>query len=184
MNIFYREKSIGDYLPRNVFFSQIRNVVTVPISWIVKYVNSNSICYCLVAKWCPTLCDPMDHSTPCPQCPPLSPEVCPNLYLFHLWHYLTFSSSALPFFFCLQFFPTSGYFPVSSSLLIKRPNIWVSALVSVLLKNSQGWLLPYNQALFPLCCMGSFLMGSKPLAVHVYLRACWYLFSIDRFKNY
>ena len=35
------------------------------------------LCCCLLAKWCPTLCDPMDCSTP-GSSPPLSPRISNN----------------------------------------------------------------------------------------------------------
>ena len=46
-------------------------------------------------------------------CPLLSPGVGSNSRPFSWWCYLTISSSASPFSFCLQSFPASGTFPVS-----------------------------------------------------------------------
>ena len=46
-------------------------------------------------------------------CPPLSPGVCLNSCLLSQWCYLTISSSATPFSFCLQSFPPSVSFPMS-----------------------------------------------------------------------
>ena len=46
-------------------------------------------------------------------CPLLSPGVGLNSRPFSWWCYLTISSSASPFSFCLQSFPASGTFPVS-----------------------------------------------------------------------
>ena len=46
-------------------------------------------------------------------CLPLSPRVCSNSCPLSRWCYLTISSSASPFSFCLQSFPASGSFPVS-----------------------------------------------------------------------
>ena len=45
-------------------------------------------------------------------CPPQSPRVCSSSWLIQ-WCYLTISSSATPFSFCLQSFPASGSFPTS-----------------------------------------------------------------------
>ena len=42
-----------------------------------------------------------------------SPRVCSNSCPLSQWYYLTISSSAAPFSFCLQSFPASGSFPVS-----------------------------------------------------------------------
>ena len=41
-------------------------------------------------------------------CPLLSPGVCSNSYSLRWWCYLTISSSAAPFSFCLQSFPVAG----------------------------------------------------------------------------
>ena len=46
-------------------------------------------------------------------CPSLSPGVCSSSCPFSQWCYLTISSSAAPFSFCLQSFPTSESFPIS-----------------------------------------------------------------------
>ena len=46
-------------------------------------------------------------------CPSLSPRVCSNSCPLSRWWYLTISSSAAPFSFCLQSFPASGSLPVS-----------------------------------------------------------------------
>ena len=45
--------------------------------------------------------------------PPLSPGVCSNSCPLSWWCYLTNSSSATLFCFCLQSFPASGSFPIS-----------------------------------------------------------------------
>ena len=47
-------------------------------------------------------------------CPSLSPRVGSNLCPSSQWYYMTISSSAAPFSFCLQSFSASGCFPVSS----------------------------------------------------------------------
>ena len=46
-------------------------------------------------------------------CPPLSPRVCSNLCPLSQCYYLTISSSATLFSFCLQSFPALGSFPMS-----------------------------------------------------------------------
>ena len=70
-------------------------------------------------------------------CPPLSPRVCSNSCLLNQWCYLTISSSATLFPFCLQFFPASGSFPVSRLFTLNRHSIGASASASVLLTNIQ-----------------------------------------------
>ena len=49
-------------------------------------------------------------------CPPLSPRLRSNSCPLNQWCYLTISSSATPFSFCLQSFPGSGPFPISRLL--------------------------------------------------------------------
>ena len=72
-------------------------------------------CCCSVAKLCLTLCNPMDYSMP-GYSPPLSPRVCSNSCPLSQRCYLTISSSAALFSFCLQYLLASGLFQwVSSS---------------------------------------------------------------------
>ena len=59
------------------------------------------------------LCDPVSCSKPGFFCPSLSPWVCSNSCPLNQWCYPTISSSFAPFSSCPQFFPPSGYFPVS-----------------------------------------------------------------------
>ena len=75
-----------------------------------------------VAQSCPTLCDPMDHSTP-------------GLPVYHqllestqTHVHPTISSSVIPFSSCLQSFPTSGSFPMSQFFVSSGQTIGVSAL--------------------------------------------------------
>ena len=70
---------------------------------------------CSIAKLCPTLRPHGLEHTRLP-CPSLSPGVCSDSYPLSQWCYLTISSSAALFSFCLQSFPASGSFQwVSSS---------------------------------------------------------------------
>ena len=86
---------------------------------------SKSFCYCSVAKSCPTLCNPMDCSSPCPS---LSPRVCPGYCPGRWWCRPTISSSVTLFPFFLQSFPVSGSFPISWLFTILLPIIsWISA---------------------------------------------------------
>ena len=68
-------------------------------------------CCCSVAKLCLTLWPHGLHSRPL--CAPLSPGFCSNSCPLSWWYCLTIWSSATPFSFCLQYFPSSGSFPVS-----------------------------------------------------------------------
>ena len=70
-------------------------------------------------------------------CPSLSPRVCTNLCPLSQWCYLTISSSAALFSFCLQSFPASLYFPVSQ--LFTSGGHSIDASASVLPVNTQHW---------------------------------------------
>ena len=65
-------------------------------------------------------------------CPLLSSEVCSNSCPSRQWCYVTISSSAAPFFFCLQSLTASGSFPVSHLIASGGQSIGASASASVL----------------------------------------------------
>ena len=88
-------------------------------------------------------------------CPSLSPGVCSDSSPLSQGCYLTISSSAAPFFFCLQSFPTSGSFPMSWFFTSTGQSIGASASASVLLMNIQG--------LFPLGLTDLISLQSKGL---------------------
>ena len=88
-----------------------------------------------------------DYSTPGL---PLSPGVCSKSCPLSEWCYLTISSSAALFSFCLQSCPASGSFPVSWLFSSNGQTIGASALASVFPVNIQGW--------FPLELIGLILL--------------------------
>ena len=108
-----------------------------------------------VAQWCPTLCDPIDCSTPGL---PVQHQVwvysdsCP----LSRWCNLTISSSVIPFSSCPQSFPASGSFPMSQFFRSGGQSIGVSASTSVLPMNTQDW--------FPLGWTGWISLQSKGLS--------------------
>ena len=55
---------------------------------------------------------------------PLSPGVCSDSCMLNQWCCLTFSSSATPFSFCLQSFPSMRVFSSESALHIRWPKDW------------------------------------------------------------
>ena len=65
-------------------------------------------------------------------CPSLSPGVCSHSYPLSQWCYLTNSTSAVPFSFCLQSFPASGFFPMSRLFASGGQSIEALASASVL----------------------------------------------------
>ena len=96
-----------------------------------------SIQFTSVAQSCPTLCDPMDCSTP-------GLPVHHQLLGFtqtHVhwvwWCHPTISSSVIPFSSWLQSFPASGSFPVGQLLTSGSQSTGASALASVLSVNIQ-----------------------------------------------
>ena len=90
-----------------------------------------------VIQLCPTLCDPMNHSTR-PPCPSPTPRVYPNSCPLNRWCHPTISSSAVPFS-CPQSFPASGSFQMSQFFTSGGQSIGVSASTSVLPMNTQDW---------------------------------------------
>ena len=72
-------------------------------------------------------------------CPSPSPGACSDSCLLSPWSYLTISSSAAVFSFCLQSFPASESFPKSQFFASGDQNIGASTSASVLPMNIQGW---------------------------------------------
>ena len=67
-----------------------------------------------VAQSCPTLCDPMDCSTPRLPCTSPTPRIYSNSYPLSRWCcHPTISSSVIPFSSCLQSLPALESFPRS-----------------------------------------------------------------------
>ena len=71
-------------------------------------------------------------------CPSLPPRVCSNSCLLSRQCYLTISSSATFFSFCLQSFPASGAFSMSGLFTSGGQSAETSASASVLPMNIQG----------------------------------------------
>ena len=107
-------------------------VVGIIVHW--KYLLV--ICCCSVTKSCPTL-QPHGLQHARPPCSSLSPRVCSNSCPLSLWCYLTISSSATLFSFCLQSFPASGSFAMSPLFTSGGQSIGASA--SVFPMNIQDW---------------------------------------------
>ena len=74
-----------------------------------------------------------------PPCPSSTPGVYPNSCPLSWWCHPTISSSVIPFSSCLQSFPALMSFPMSQLFVSGGQSIGVSALVSVLPMNIQGW---------------------------------------------
>ena len=74
-----------------------------------------------------------------PPCPSSTPAVHPNSCPLSQWCHPTTSSPVVPFSSCPQTFPASGSFPMSQFFASGGQSIGVSALASVLPKNTQDW---------------------------------------------
>ena len=116
----------------------------------VIILNKHNICS--IAKSCSGLWDSMDCSIP--GFPVHCLSVCSNSCPLSRWCYLTISSSAAPFSFCLQSFLASGSFPMSWVFASGDQSIGTSA--SVLPMNILDW--------FPLGLTGFISLLSKVLS--------------------
>ena len=74
-----------------------------------------------------------------PLCPSPAPGVYPNLCPSSQWCHPAISSSVVPFSSCFQSLPASGSFQMSQLLAWGGQSAGVSALASVLPKETQGW---------------------------------------------
>ena len=90
-----------------------------------------------------------------PPCPSPTPRIYSNSCPLSQWCHPTISSSVVPFFFCLQSFPTSGSFQMSQFFSSGGQSIGVSASASVLPMNIQDW--------FRLGCTGWISLQSEGL---------------------
>ena len=98
----------------------------------------------------------MDGSTPGFPVLQYPPGVCSGSCPLSWWCYLTISSSAAPFSFCLQSFPASRSFPKCCLSASGDQSIGASASASVLPVNVQGW--------FPFELTGLISLQSKGLS--------------------
>ena len=130
--------------------------------WQKKHINVCSASPITVVRsvtneWtlCPTLCDPMDCSTP--DFP--AHHQLPELALIHVHRVsdaIQPSHPVIPFSSHIQSFPVSGSFPMSQFFISGGQRIGVSASASVLPMNIQDW--------FPLGLTGWISLQSKGLS--------------------
>ena len=92
-----------------------------------------------VAQSCPTLCNPMNHSTPGLPVHSPTPEVYSDSCPSSQWCHPAISSSVIRFSSCPQSLPASESFPMSQLFAWGGQRTRVSALASFLPKKSQGW---------------------------------------------
>ena len=108
----------------------------------------------VVQSW-PTLCDPVDCSTPGFPVHHQFLEAYSNSCPLSQWCHPTISFSVIPFS-CLQSFPESGSFPMNQFFTSSGQRIRASASASVLPMNIQDW--------FPLGWAGWISLQSKGLS--------------------
>ena len=97
-----------------------------------------SVQFSSVAQSCPTLRPNQSQHTR-PPCPSPTPGVHSNSRPSSRWCHPAISSSVVPFSSCLQSLPASESFPMSQLFTWGGQSIGVSALASVLPKNTQTW---------------------------------------------
>ena len=103
-------------------------------------------------------------------CPSLSPRVCSNSCPVSQWCYLTISSSATLFSFCLQSFPASGSFPVSQFFAWGGQSIGASASAS----QADTEVFPINiESWFPSRLTGLISLQSKRLSRVFFSTTIW-----------
>ena len=102
-------------------------------------INLLSVQFSSVTQSCPTLCDPMNCSTPGLPVRHQLPEFTQTHVHQSRWCHPAISSSVVPFSFCLQSLPASESFPMSQLFAWGGQSTGVSALTSFLPKKSQGW---------------------------------------------
>ena len=101
-------------------------------------IQFSSVQFSSVAQSCPTLWDPMSHSTPgllSITTPGVHSNSCPSSQ----WCHPTISSFVVPFSSCPQSLPASESFPMSQLFAWGGQSTGVSASASFPPKKSQGW---------------------------------------------
>ena len=118
-----------------------------------SFTSLNQFCCFSVAKSCPTLCDPMDYSPPGSSVLHCLPEIA-QIYSIELVMLSNHLILCRPLLLLPSIFPSIRVFSNGSALLIRWPDIGVSA--SVLLISIQDW--------FPLGLTGLISLQSKGLS--------------------
>ena len=115
------------------------SLACLPKKCLWKYCIVSILRFSSVTQSCPTLCDPMNRSTPGPPCPSPTPRVHSNSCPSSRWCHPAISSSIVPFSSCPQSFPASESFPMSQLFSWGGQSTGGSASASFFPKESQGW---------------------------------------------
>ena len=103
----------------------------------LQYSRLRTVQFSSVAQLYPTLCDPMNCSMRGLPVHHQLPEFTQTHWVW--WCHPAISSSVIPFSFCPKSLPASGSFPMSQLFPWGGQSMGVSALASVLPKNTQDW---------------------------------------------
>ena len=117
----------------------------------LHFIFKNINCLCSRLNWVPLFFTVVQlssrvqlwlHGLPLTMllCPSLSSRVCSDSWPLSWWYYLTISSSATSFLFCLQSSPASESFPMSWPFKSGGQSITTSVSAFVLPKNIQSWI--------------------------------------------
>ena len=107
---------------------------------VEKEIGGASVQFSAVAQSCPTLCNPINRSTPgCPVHHQLPESTQTHVNQSSWWCHPTISSSVVPFSSYLQSCPASGSFQMSQLFTSGGQSTGVSASTSVLPMNTQDW---------------------------------------------
>ena len=119
----------GCTCPNIATLAQFSRSLVQEIEWALKTFSHQS---------CPTLCDPMNHSSPGLPVDHQLPDFTQTHVPSSRWCHPAISSSVVPFS-CPQSLPASGSFPISQLFAWSGHSIRVSASASVLPMNTQDW---------------------------------------------
>ena len=105
---------------------------------MISGLYSYTLQFSSVAQSCPTLCDPMNHSTPGLPVHHQLPEIT-QTHVHRVSDAIQPSHPLSPSFSCPQSLPASGSFPKSQLFAWGGESIGLSASASVLPMNTQDW---------------------------------------------
>ena len=128
-----------DYYSHHRHYTQMLSL-SLPL-YLLSQTSANLILqFSSVAQSCPTLCDPMNHSTPGLPVHHQLPEFTQTQAgPLSRWCHPTISSSVVHFSSCPRSFPESGSFQMSQLFTSGGQSTGVSASTSVLPMNTQDW---------------------------------------------
>ena len=136
---FWFRQSVFPLTTKQILGKEVLGFTLFSITVVRNQSELEICCCCSVAQSWPTLCNPMECSTPGFPVFHYLTRVCSNACPLSRWCHPVISSSVVPFSSCLQSFPESGSFPVVWLFASGGQSIGASASVSVLLMNIQGW---------------------------------------------